>query len=472
MTIPEVLDIFEDYTRKENIPFRCIDLERLCLVDINAIRDAYRATIESVSEADIERHTSYANQRREDVIRTIVRGVVKYAILSHTWLRSDPEFLYRDMASDAPREGPGWHKLARFCDLAGSSFGCRFAWADMVCIDYENQSERESATQSLFDWYRNAYVCIAYLAGASDPSDMGHDLWFYRGFTLTELLAPMRMKFYGARWKALNNDYIDNDKADGGFLESLSKASGIPVEDLRTFWPGPDRIRHKLSWASRRETAAVEDKAYSLMAIFDSRIHVNYGEGEKAFTRLMVDVIPKSGECDVFAWAGPCSPDHPGIPPSPAGFGEQYCDQQLDRRPHYYRLCGDRSLSIDLDHLRIRVIILEITLSSDGVATYKPNLLWHLASVCDVTVLHSQDWVPHADTRMAVGVVDYGWTECPAEGRLSQGGQYFCFLLYKNSQDGRWRRVFTEKVVFLTNHQELVRELEPLCIYTRQRTDV
>ncbi|KAH0836876.1 hypothetical protein J3R83DRAFT_8669 [Lanmaoa asiatica] len=173
MAIPEVLDVFEDYTRKE-IPFRLIDLERLCLVDTDAIRKAYRATIESIAEVDIQRHTSYANQRREDVIRTIVKGVIKYAILSHVWLRSDPEFLYCDMASNAPRTGPSWHKLERFCDLAKDSFRCRFAWADTVCIDYMNQLDRESAPQCLFDWYRNAHVCIAYLAGASDPSNMGH----------------------------------------------------------------------------------------------------------------------------------------------------------------------------------------------------------------------------------------------------------------------------------------------------------
>ncbi|KAI9567113.1 hypothetical protein HD554DRAFT_1026016 [Boletus coccyginus] len=457
MAIPEVLDIFEDYTRKENIPYRLIDLERLCLVDID-----------SIEEADIERHTSYANQRREDVIRTIVKGVVKYAILSHKRLPSD-QFRYHDMVSDAPRIGPGWHKMEQFCEIARDSFRCQFAWADPICIDYTNRLDRESATQSLFDWYRNAYVCIAHLATASDPSDMCHDEWFYRGFTLTELLAPVRMKFYGAGWKALNNDYIDNDKADAVFLDLLSKASWVPIDDLRTFWPGPDRIRHKLFWASRRETTRVEDKAYSLMAIFDSRISVNYGEGEMAFTRLMIDVIPKSGECDVFAWAGPCSHDHPGLPPSPAGFGEEHRDQQLNPTPHHYRLCGDRSVSIDLDHLRIRAVVLEISLPPEGVASYKPVLLWHRASVSEVTLLRPHDLAAGVDTqKMAVGVIDYSWTGSPNEGRLRQGDQYFCFLLYKSSSDEEWQKVLTERVAFLVNGQELVQELELLCIYTRQ----
>lgn len=464
MTVPEVLDIFEDYTTVENIPFRFIDLERLCLVDVNAIKEAYRSTIDSIGEADIERHTSYANQRRGDVIRTIVKGVVKYAILSHTWLRKHrEEFQYHDMVLGVPRTGSGWHKLQQFCDIARGSFGCRFAWADSVCVDYSNSVDRQLATQSLFGWYRNAYVCIAYLASASGPSDMGQDWWFHRGFTLTELLAPMRMKFYGARWKALNNADIENDKADGGFLLSLSEASRIPVDDLRTFWPGPDRMRDKLSWASRRATSAIEDRAYSLMAIFDSRIPVIYGEGERAFTRLMIDVIPNAGECDVFAWAGPCSVDHPGLPPSPVGFAEQRHDRRLNPTTHHYRLCGDRSLSIGLDYLRIRVIVLEITLPSKGVASYKPNVHGHPASVDEVSLLHPHD-LTQVGARMAVGVVDYTWASSPDEGILRKGDRYFCFLLYKSSRDNGWRKLLTEKVVFLTSSKELVQGLESLLI--------
>ncbi|KAF8448754.1 hypothetical protein L210DRAFT_3523048 [Boletus edulis BED1] len=433
MTIPEVLGIFEEYTSKE-IPLRFIDLESLCLVDIDTVRNAHRAIIESIEEADIERHTSYANQRREDVIRTIVKGVVKYAILSHT--RQDQDwFGYRDMVSNAPlaRTRPGWHKLERFCDIAKTSFRCRSAWTDIVCIDYGNRSDIETATQSLFDWYRNAYVCIVHLATASDPSDMS--------FTLPELLAPMRMKFYcGAGWKALNNDYIENDKADGSFLELLSKASGIPADDLRTFWPGPDRIRLKLSWASRRDTTTVEDKAYSLMAIFDSRIPIHYGEGEKAFIRLMVDVIPRSGECDVFAWQ-----DHAHmticLPPSPAAWNKHRDDHLI--RLHIVIVCGDRSLSIDLHHVRMKVIILEIGLPPEGFLSYKPVPLGH-STLVDVD-------------EMALGVIDYDWTRSPDKGILYKGRRYFCFLLYKTCPNtNAWQWIFTEKVVvFLTNGELL-----------------
>lgn len=45
----------------------------------------------------------------------------------------------------------------------------------------------------------------------------------------------------------------------------------------------------KMSWASRRVTTRVEDRAYSLLGIFDVNMPFLYGEGEKAFIRLQED---------------------------------------------------------------------------------------------------------------------------------------------------------------------------------------
>ena len=463
MALPEVLDIFNDYTTPQNIPLHFIDLEHVRLVDINAVKSACQDTISSIGEAEIERHTSYANQRREDVIRMIIKGVVKYATLSHT--RVDAEVSYDDLVIGVRSSGPGWDKLRRFCDIARDTFKCRFAWTDAACIDHEKINESQSASQFLFSWFRNAYVCIAYLVQASDPSDMKHERWFYRGFTLTELLAPTRSKFYGKGWKALNNDYIENDRADESFLKSLSNASGIHIDDLRIFWPGPERVRDKMSWASKRQTLKVEDTAYSLIPLFNSRIQLCYGEGERAFTRLMIDIIPKSGECDAFAWAGPCSEYHPGLPRSPAGFGEKHRDWRLNPTPHHYRLCGDRLVSVDPDYLRIRVILLEVPFPQDVTENFQSRLLDHPASISEVTLLDHQDFVTHsAGARMAVGVIDYGWTDNADEGTLRKGEIYFCFLLYRSAEKESWKKLQTQKVVFLTNEEDLVQGLEMLIL--------
>jgi hypothetical protein len=292
---------------------------------------------------------------------------------------------------------------------------------------------------------------------------MSQDIWFRRGWTLTELLAPRRMKFYGAGWKALNNDYVENDKADRSFLALLSKATGIPVDDLRSYWPGPDRVREKLRWASGRNTYRMEDRAYSLMALFDVRISLAYGEREGAFTRLMLAIIPRCGECDVFAWAGPPSFTNPAIPLSPESYGEERLVRNLSPDAHYYRLCGDRTLTSDADCLRLSVVTVEVALPA-RVARYTPKALSHHASISEVTLLQPQDLSTDRDpdVQMAIGVIDYGWTNRPDEGVLLRGVEYFGFLLQKSSRLAGWYKVPTEKVVFLVNEEELQQGLEIL----------
>ncbi|KAF9241277.1 hypothetical protein BU15DRAFT_73398 [Melanogaster broomeanus] len=437
MPLPEVLKAFNNYVEKD-IPPRLIDLHTMDLVDTDGVKRAFITTVEAVTEADIERHTSHANQRREDVIKAIITSIVKYAVLSHVW-DADGSCLRKHYWSDPQPSGPAWDELMKFCDLARGSFKCRFGWTHVVCINPHRSEERTNAIQSSFHWFRNSYVCIAYLADASSRLDMSQDRWFRTVWTLSELLAPRRMKFYGAGWKALNNDYVDNDKADTNFLTLVSDGTGIPVDDLRSYWPGTDRVRKKLSWASRRWASMTEDRAYSLMAIFDVHIPVNYGEGEgkgKGKTKER----------------------------SPEGYKEERLNRNLNPDAHHYRLCGDRVLpaSSDLEFLRLRVVIIEVTRPVD-VRTYTPTALSHNASISKVTVLKPQnsptDYQPVV--RMAVGVVDYGWTNRPNEGILLRGVEYFCFLLYKRSGFVGWQKVPTEKQNGSVVLQEWGRACEP-----------
>ena len=462
MPIREVVEAFDEHTK--HIPFRLIDLYAtpICLAEREAVKQQHATVIESITEADIEQHTSYSNQRREDVIRTIVKSVVKYAILSHTWrLEEGREFSFKEMTSpDSVRDGPGWSKLKQFAALAKYTFSCRFAWADTVCIDHNTPREKQAAARSCFDWSRNAYVCIVYLASTRSLSELEHDTWFRRGWALLELLAPMRMKFYGAGWEPLNDACpgAENDKADRSFLDVLSKASGISVDDLRTFLPGPNRVREKLSWASRRETGAKEDEAYSLISIFVAHMEIKPDEGQRAFLRLMLHVIPNSGECDVFAWAGPCAPDHPAIPFSPACYGTEYRDRELHRNPHRYRLCGDRTFSLGSDHLKIKVIFIDVVLRKAWRAGYRVKPRSLRASVGKVELLSRM--LPGA--QMVIGVIDYDWTDEPDRGELRRGECYFGFLLQRTSKQTRWQKVDTKKVIFLQNKETINYQLQVL----------
>lgn len=58
-----------------------------------------------------------------------------------------------------------------------------------------------------------------------------------------------------------------------------------------------------MSWAANRVTTREEDRAYSLMGLFDINMPMIYGEQEKAFLRLQQHIIQKSKDESIFAWA-------------------------------------------------------------------------------------------------------------------------------------------------------------------------
>jgi len=77
-----------------------------------------------------------------------------------------------------------------------------------------------------------------------------------------------------------------------------------------------------MSWAAGRKTTRPEDRAYSLMGIFNVHMPIMYGEGEKkAFFRLQLEIMRLSHDQSIFAWIRPqagstgtwplaLSPDH------------------------------------------------------------------------------------------------------------------------------------------------------------------
>ncbi|PCD29991.1 hypothetical protein FGRA07_10605 [Fusarium graminearum] len=58
-----------------------------------------------------------------------------------------------------------------------------------------------------------------------------------------------------------------------------------------------------MSWASMRETTRLEDQAYSLLGLFDVNMPLIYGEGQKAFYRLQVEIMKLSNDDSLFAWS-------------------------------------------------------------------------------------------------------------------------------------------------------------------------
>ena len=154
----------------------------------------------------------------------------------------------------------------------------------------------------MYKWYENAEFCFVYLSdvdlswGEREAVIQGlrNSRWFTRGWTLQELIAPLRLLFYDRHWK-----YIGSRPSLKGELRA---ATGIPPGGLDH--PLAYSVGQRMSWASARQTTRPEDLAYCLMGLFDVNMPLLYGErGAKAFLRLQLEIIKVSDDESIFAWA-------------------------------------------------------------------------------------------------------------------------------------------------------------------------
>ncbi|KAI5987984.1 heterokaryon incompatibility protein-domain-containing protein [Pisolithus orientalis] len=263
--------------------------------------------------AVLERETDIQQTDPErEVLKELDDKGTHYAILSHRW---GAEAGYKEMVGlmkmeerkrDEVRRRDGYQKIIKSCEQATND-GYEWLWIDTCCIDKRSSSELSEAINSMYRWYRNAQVCYAYLNdvdGSVFPvrrdvikfgKSFGWPEWFVRGWTLQELIAPKQVEFFNKDWVSIGNKRR--------LAPVLQEITGIPTEVLRV---GLDVKRlcvaEIMSWAAKRETTRVEDRAYSLMGLFRVNMPMLYGEGEKAFQRLQLEIIRTSNDHSIFAW--------------------------------------------------------------------------------------------------------------------------------------------------------------------------
>ncbi|EIW76432.1 hypothetical protein CONPUDRAFT_111385, partial [Coniophora puteana RWD-64-598 SS2] len=295
-------EIYEKYVDND-IPVRLLDitdLGNLKLFERWEVKKHFQPAIYDIVVSDEDANPN--NPDRDEKLLGLVKGIVRYAIFSHRW--GDLEPLYTHMVEKMPdniRDGPGYDKLQNFCRKA-KDMDCTFAWSDTCCIDKRSSADLDENIRSMFRFYLNSHICIAYLANSTNPANLTQDAWFTRGWTLQELVAPSRIKFYMDGWME-HTPGSHNDKIAGSLLlAQISQITTIPESDLSHFKPGTDRVSQKMSWAAARTTTRIEDMAYSLIGIFDVSLMVAYGEGERAFFRLMEAILQRYNKWDVFAW--------------------------------------------------------------------------------------------------------------------------------------------------------------------------
>ena len=249
-----------------------------------------------------------------------------YAILSHTWGQREVSFQEMQRPSPELLKTAGYVKVRRFCEQA-ISVGFEYAWVDTCCVDKTNNVELAEALNSMFQWYRDAEVCYSYLADVpssdrplSKTSKFRKSRWFTRGWTLQELLAPLYVVFFGDDWTEIGTK--------SSLQEAISSVTGIHSQVLLMNYAGEISVAQRMAWASRRETARVEDKAYCLMGLFRVNMPMVYGEGENAFTRLQLEILKSSDDHSIFAWTA-----HESDWEQQRGF--------LARSPKEFANCGD-----------------------------------------------------------------------------------------------------------------------------------
>ncbi|KAF4636394.1 hypothetical protein G7Y89_g1702 [Cudoniella acicularis] len=235
-----------------------------------------------------------------------------YAILSHRW--KTEEISFQDLQTGLGLEiKEGFSKIKGCCAQAVLD-GWEYAWVDSCCIDKTSSAELSEAINSMFQWYKDSQVCYVYMSDVptglrwdqhlAASSEFRLSKWWARGWTLQELLAPKDVIFYDCQWEE-----IGTKKS----LEILiSSVSGISRSHLMDYEQAS--VAQKMSWASKRHTTRVEDQAYSLIGLFQVHMPPLYGEGQRAFHRLQLEILANSDDESIFAWEWASSnPD--SVPP-------------------------------------------------------------------------------------------------------------------------------------------------------------
>ena len=250
-----------------------------------------------------------------------------YAILSHRWRSTEVTYKEYRKSRDSLQHLPGYKKVVDFCRIAQQR-GFHYAWVDTCCIDKRSSAELSEAINSMYRWYKESAECYVYLEDYRpwDQSSLAACEWFKRGWTLQELLAPRHCVFFTADWHVIGHKHFylssgcacegsnSNDRNNGSskptssdhgphLLEQLVAATKIPGSMLTGITEiSTASVARRMSWASHRSTTRVEDRAYSLLGIFDINMPLLYGEGAKAFRRLQEEIIRTDNDPSIFAF--------------------------------------------------------------------------------------------------------------------------------------------------------------------------
>jgi hypothetical protein len=300
---------------------------------------AHPALITKFEESRIFRSILFLTTTRcaleqKQYIVEVVKPFFAYAMLSHRWEAQELGF------KDIPQEGvysSTFDKVRNLCREA-RRHNLHWAWVDTCCIDQTNSVEVQKSISSMFSWYRESALTIIYLSDVVESTDQALFLsqWFRRGWTLQELLAAKVIRLYKKDWTPFYQSTAFNHKDVPEILVALQSVTGIQKSYLKFYCPSVEHPRMKLRWACKRETKEKEDEAYCLMGIFGITISVTYGpyeEGHHAFSRLLMEIMKRTGDATLLDWIGDPSTLNSCLPSSPICFSDDPIPMSIDGPP-------------------------------------------------------------------------------------------------------------------------------------------
>jgi hypothetical protein len=233
----------------------------------------------------------------------VPREVPDYAILSHRWDTEEVTFADISNASilelhSRLRAKTGFAKIQGACQLAYKD-GYEWIWIDSCCIDKSSSAELQEAINSMWGYYARSNICYVYLTDVPDleagwGAMFAESEWFTRGWTLQELIAPACVEFYAKDWVPIGTKFERYDE--------IAEITSIrPDVLMRARHVGLFSTAERLSWAAHRNVTREEDKAYSLLGLFDVNMPLLYGEGGgKAFARLQEAIYNATVDQSIF----------------------------------------------------------------------------------------------------------------------------------------------------------------------------
>lgn len=327
------------------------------------------------------------------LITTYGADIPTYAILSHKWFEgADSEIQFADiqhssgayngragvLAGDGkanafsrfqslikePRLRRSAEKIRNFC-IADNQRGYEWVWDDTFCISDASESEKSESITSMYRWYKQAGKCFAFLMDVEWSNDRAkreaqfrQSVWFTRGWTLQELLAPTALEFFDRDWRPIGSRH--------DLAALIQEACGIDSQIVDRFDPKSTSVSvaTRLSWASHRNTSKPEDRAYSLFGLFNVSTFIRYGEElPVAFRRLQEAIISQVQDESIFAWRA-SETFHNFVPSrnSNDAYGllalsiDWFADSaDIHERPDMYRSRGSYSVSNGVLHFPVPI---------------------------------------------------------------------------------------------------------------------